>query len=925
MWSVPAVILMFSVAQANTFPAPGFAGPVSGVWYAGGSASSAMPLGALGTGFIDLTSGGAFGSSTAENTWLKPQPVPPQSGLALRVGDKVAQLLPGTAVPASLRFWGHYPAADMDLGDTFGDVGVYVRAFAPFVPHDYTLSNLPVALFRIIASNRGQSAKPVEIGLQWQTAAVPGTKSQGNVEAVLGWRRDTLAPGKSWKVAPTFIFAARRDRLAELVRNIDISSKSMLGAQVPEGMAYACDDVTDFFLDALGGFNWETRKQPSAMFGGVPNIRQVLWNLNYGDQRAGHGVEGPYGLRSTAFPTRTKDGTLEIRLRVAHAGPNCLALVFTLLNVSGQTVRDLRFGFAANADVGGPDQAENQRAEYDKDLGAAVFENTRTGVAVAVEGRADDCIVGTWPNAHAAMLNNEWVSTEAAPEKPLVARIAEGLQVKDTRGSYALGTLGGPGWEVKHTQADNGVLRSQAVRTLAAGETAELVLGLAWHFPYWTSSDGERLQHRYAASYEDAGQVLAFALPRAGEIEKRIIAWQQAIYASPTTLPLLKDAAINSLYVLARNSWWIADGRFFQSESFTGCPITETFVCRFNGSFPLALLFPECEKATMRSVAAAQAPSGEIPFAFGAPMGSKSPYYHVQHPIVSSEFALVTWRNYVLWKDEAYLEEMYPRVQAALRFAMSLDSDRDGIVNEDPGSEKGFPANQYYDIWPWWGTSAYTGSIWLAALRAGEEMAKKRGDGAFADEMRRWYQAASASFHQKLWTGAYYRLYNDPVGKRVSETSLTNALCGQWFAYATGLGDIVPRSNVLSVIDTVLRWNVAATPCGAVNGVKTDGTPDTTFPDHSAVITIGETWNFCAMAAFAGRIEDAMRVFVNSYGNILAKQKTPWNIPWSLDATTGAIKWGINYYSNPCVWTLFQVFDPATYQRLGVSVATKGG
>jgi hypothetical protein len=33
--------------------------------------------------------------------------------------------------------------------------------------------------------------------------------------------------------------------------------------------------------------------------------------------------------------------------------------------------------------------------------------------------------------------------------------------------------------------------------------------------------------------------------------------------------------------------------------------------------------------------------------------------------------------------------------------------------------------------------------------------------------------------------------------------------------------------------------------------------------------------------------------------------------------TGGAIKWGINYYSNPCVWTLFQAMEPEVYAGLG--------
>jgi len=119
------------------------------------------------------------------------------------------------------------------------------------------------------------------------------------------------------------------------------------------------------------------------------------------------------------------------------------------------------------------------------------------------------------------------------------------------------------------------------------------------------------------------------------------------------------------------------------------------------------------------------------------------------------------------------------------------------------------------------------------------------------------------------------------------------------------------------VIDTVLKLNAAATPYGAVNGVGPDGKVDETFADHSAVITIGEVWNFCAMAAFAGRKNEAVQLFNESYHNIVIRQRNPWNITWSLDRSTGALKWGWNYYSNACVWTLFQALDPVSYGALG--------
>jgi non-lysosomal glucosylceramidase len=484
-----------------------------------------------------------------------------------------------------------------------------------------------------------------------------------------------------------------------------------------------------------------------------------------------------------------------------------------------------------------------------------------------------------------------------------------GIELSVPGGSYALG--GYSGSVPMHAAAKpDGAIEVTVGGKLSAARPLELTLALVWYFPEWTSSDGETLRHRYAKDIDKAGDLLCMSLNAAAQADKEIADWQRKIYAADAS-PALKDACINGLYILAKNSWWMVDGRFFLSESFTGCPITETFVCRFYGSFPLALLWPDLEKATMREVAKHQAENGQIPFGFGAPLGSKSPMMNLQIPIVSTEYALTVWRNYSFWKDADYLKEAYPSAKKALQFAMTLDTDNDGLVNEAPGSEEGFPANQYYDIWPWWGTSAYVGGISLAAWRAGEEMAKLQSDAEFAKTLHDLYERGAKAYDEKLWTGTYYRLYSGDDKHPASDTSLTNALCGQWYAYSTGLGEILPKGKVASTVDTVFRLNVATSPYGMVNGVKPDGTPDTSFKDHSAVLTIGELWCFTAMAAQEGhRKEDALQLFNKSYENIALKQKTPWNIPWSLDPATGAIKWGINYYSNPCVWSLLMAVAP---------------
>ena len=724
-----------------------------------------------------------------------------------------------------------------------------------------------------------------------------------------------MPPGEAWVVAPILVFADGLDELAKAAATAHRSGTPLQQTSVNGVRAYTHDGIRDFYLDAAGGFSWEVYKHESSVFRDTPTIGQLLWQLQYEGGRAGRGPNRPHGIRAGSSSLSTSDGKLSVNVSVEAAGDNALAVVYTFVNRSAEMVRDLSMSFAANVDIGGPGKENQGTAQWDPALRGVRFESSASPTTVALVGNPDEYLVSTWPLAHEALDHRALVAVDATPSPQDETATPSGRMGATRGGTYAVGASGN-GWTIEPDNAADGVLTAAARRDLQPGESGDLYFALAWHFPVWQSSDGEALRHRYTKDFADAGAVLEKALQDAGLIEQSIAAWQAKVYAANAPAAL-KDAVINSLYVLARNSWWMDDGRFFQSESFTGCPITETLVCRFNGSFPLALLFPECERATMREFARTQAESGQIAFGFGTPAGTQTPMMHLQIPIVSSEYALLVWRNHALWMDDVYLNEAYPSMKRAIQFGMTLDTDGDGLINEAPGSETGFPANQYYDIWPWWGTSAYTASIWLAALKAGVAAAEKQGDAAFADELKGWYDRGVAAYNDKLWTGEYYRLYSGTEGHDASDTSLTNALCGQWFAYAARLGEVVPHERVESVIDTVLRLNAKATAHGAVNGVKPDGTVDESFKDHSAVITIGEVWNFCAMAAFAGRQADALSLFETSYGGVALNHRTPWNFPWSLDCETGAIRWGIHYYSNPCVWTLLQALDPEVYAGLG--------
>jgi len=152
-------------ADFQQFPARDFRKPVCGIVYRGDRRpKEGMPLGAIGTGRIDLRPDGTLGFCTAFNS-ICPQRGPLELPfLGLTAGDQRWMLCraPGTfgeymfngmQMPSEIHYWGHYPVADLEFEMPGSPVGVGMRAWAPFLPGDSATSNTPGVVFEIHLRN----------------------------------------------------------------------------------------------------------------------------------------------------------------------------------------------------------------------------------------------------------------------------------------------------------------------------------------------------------------------------------------------------------------------------------------------------------------------------------------------------------------------------------------------------------------------------------------------------------------------------------------------------------------------------------------------------------------------------------------------------------------------------------------------------
>ena len=409
-----------------------------------------------------------------------------------------------------------------------------------------------------------------------------------------------------------------------------------------------------------------------------------------------------------------------------------------------------------------------------------------------------------------------------------------------------------------------------AVRfTLAPNEKRLVPMALGWDLPVVQFAGGRKWDRHYTRFFGTEGthawEIARTALEHHEEWSQAIDAWQRPVLTDPRRPEWYRAELFNELYFLADGGTLWGHERAASGEaqsnagqdSFTymecfDYPFYGSLDVRFYGSFPLLRFWPELEKQEMREYTATIAESNPQHYIWGwkslregrmvestrkvpgaAPHDLGSPgedpvlspnQYNYQDVSnwrdLNSKYVLMVWRDYVLTgaNDEAFLRLNWTAVKQAMEHLKQYDTDGDGLIENG-----GFP-DQTYDDWIASGESAYTGSLYLAALKATARMADKMGELATAEQYDTLEQKAARAFVKKLWTGTYFRY---AVKGQDTEAVMAEQLAGQWYADLTGLGDLVPKQMRVSALHKVYDTNVrkfANGEMGAVNGIGADGT-----------------------------------------------------------------------------------------------------
>jgi uncharacterized protein (DUF608 family) len=366
--------------------------------------------------------------------------------------------------------------------------------------------------------------------------------------------------------------------------------------------------------------------------------------------------------------------------------------------------------------------------------------------------------------------------------------------------------------------------------TLAPGAATTIPVIISWLMPNAEFIERGRsvvVKTYQGAQWSNAWRVADYVAHNFTRLERETRMYADTLAASTLPGPVIDAVAATSAVLKSPTCTRMANGDFWAWEGCGNtvgcCPGTCTHVWNYQQMMPY--LFPALER-TIRSADFTYnlGRSGALNFRLPLPIGTRP-----RDPIFAcadGQFGAVlkVYRDWRISGDTDWLRRLWPKVRKAIDYTFTRwDLDRDGIM-------EGVQHNTY-DI-NFWGPNTMCGSFYLAALRAGEEMARRCGDERRARRYRALFERGRAWSDANLFNGEYYeqRINRDAwkLGLSTAQRKdawwcgpvvdghpkyqygtgcLADQLLGQLFADMLELGDLYDPEHMRSASASIFAHN----------------------------------------------------------------------------------------------------------------------
>lgn len=486
-----------------------------------------------------------------------------------------------------------------------------------------------------------------------------------------------------------------------------------------------------------------------------------------------------------------------------------------------------------------------------------------------------------------------------------------------------------------------------------AGEKKNVRFVITWNFPnmynHWNPEickcgtgqcDNElktTWQNYYATLYEDSTKSASYLLNNWNRLYDETQLFKNALFSSTLPSKAIEAISANLSVLKSPTCLRLTDGSFY---GFEGC-IEDVGCCEgscthvWNYQYALPFLFPKLERS-MRDLDFKynQRGKGNMSFRLQLPLGRKNS----MRACVDGQMGGVikAYRDWKISGDDEWLMSNWEAIKNSIEFAWSEDNED----RWDPMKTGVISGRQHHTLdMELFGPSAWLNGFYLAALKAGAEMADHFGEKNRAKEYRNIFQKGKKWTDENLFNGDFFvqhidledqtlldqydamtktTYWNEEAGEikyQIKEGCVIDQVIGQWHANLCGLGEIFDKKKTKTALGSLYKNNYVESMRHQINTWRLYALNDESglimcsWPDRIDKPAIPLTYNTETMTGFEyqaashmiqeGLVDEGLTIIEAIRNRYDGEKRNPWN----------EIECGSNYARSMASYALLNTYS----------------
>lgn len=385
-----------------------------------------------------------------------------------------------------------------------------------------------------------------------------------------------------------------------------------------------------------------------------------------------------------------------------------------------------------------------------------------------------------------------------------------------------------------------------------AGMKKKVRFLITWNFPncykYWITEEcsceggcgGQETKvwkNHYASVFNDSISSAVYGMQNWDRLYSSTYLFENALFSSSMPNTVIDAISSNLSTLKSPTVLRLEDGSFYAWE---GCS-SDTGCCEgscthvWNYAYALSFLFPKLERS-MRSLDYKynQREDGSMCFRLQLPPGEGRGNFRA---CADGQFGGVikAYRDWKISGDTEWLKSIWEEIKKSIDFAWSdsnedkWDADMDGVLE----------GRQHHTLdMELFGPNSWLNGFYLAALKAGAEMAGFLGESETASEYMKLFEAGKSWTDKNLFNGEYYyqlidlkdksiiehfgdggsildistekAYWNEEINEikyQVGEGCGIDQVIAQWHANIIGLGEVFDPKQTQKALQSIYKYN----------------------------------------------------------------------------------------------------------------------